>query len=151
VRIAEWPQPLTIAELIGRSEGAVGHSFHFNVTALVAGVPVFRRVGLDSGEFAALRQFDTIHILPADDNITPDWLLSRIGRKPRSPSVAATLDELDRHWDSVAAVIRTRAAPTDLTIDRLWQSLPSVLENSRSASTPLHGYKNVRVEPSVGE
>jgi len=137
VRIAEWPQPLTIAELIGRSEAAVGHSFHFNVTALVAGVPVFRRVGLDSGKFAALRQFETIHVLPADDDVTPDWLLSRIGRRPPSPSVAATLHELDHHWDSIAAVIQTRPAPTDLTIDRLWQSLPTVLENSRHATAAV--------------
>ena len=135
IRLPEWPSPLTIAELIGRSEAAFGHSYHFNVAALVAGVPAFRRVDLISGKFTSLRRFETVHVLPAGGEIEADWLLARIGRTAPSPSVLAALRELDDHWNRIADVLRSKPSPSAPAIDRFWQSLPTLLEDIPGANS----------------
>jgi Polysaccharide pyruvyl transferase/2OG-Fe(II) oxygenase superfamily len=132
IRLNEWPNPLVIAELIGRAEAAIGHSFHFNISALIGGVPVFRRAGLSAGKFTALREFDTIFVLPRDGETDVEWFLARIGRKPPSASVLATVGPLNDHWDRIAGIFLARSAPTAPALNRLWQSLPGLLERGSS-------------------
>jgi lipopolysaccharide transport system ATP-binding protein len=138
VRLTEWPNPLVIAELIGRSEAAVGHSYHFNITALVAGVPAFRRVDLSKGEFTALRHFDTVFVLPPDGEVDVEWFLARVGRKPPSASVLATLEPLCDHWDRIAGMFQAKQLPTAPALDRFWQSLPGLLENAETREPTVH-------------
>lgn len=137
VRFDEWPAPLVIAELIGRSEAAVGHSFHFAVTALSAGVPVFRRVGLSEGKFTTLAQFDTVFMLPSDGAVDADWLIARIGRKSPSAAVFETLPKLDDHWDRIAGAFRSRRRRSAPALDRFWQSLPGLLDDPCEGEQPL--------------
>ena len=138
VRLTEWPNPLVIAELIGRSEAAVGHSYHFNITALAAGVPAFRRVDLSKGEFTALRHFDTVFVLPPDGEVDVEWFLARVGRKPPSASVLATLGPLRDHWDRIAGMFQAKQFPTAPALDRFWQSLPGLLENAETREATVH-------------
>jgi hypothetical protein len=128
VRLTEWPNPLVIAELIGRSEAAIGHSLHLSITALVAGVPVFRRVNMSAGKFTALQHYEGVFVLPPDGEVEIDWFLARVGRKRPSASVLATLGSLDEHWDRIAGIFQTKQARTAPTLDRFWQNLPSLLE-----------------------
>jgi homopolymeric O-antigen transport system ATP-binding protein len=138
IRLAEWPDPLLAAELIGRSEAVLGHSYHLNITALVAGVPVFRRAALSKGKFTTLQQFETIFMFPTDGTFDLDWFLGRIGRKMPEASVRATLGPLSSHWDRIAAMIQERAAPTAPAMDRFWQSLPAFLENANTGRRPVN-------------
>ena len=63
VRLADWPGPLVVSELIGRSEAVVGQSFHLFITALSAGVPVFTQRNLCAGKYSALQHFERIFIM----------------------------------------------------------------------------------------
>ena len=143
VRLKEWPNPLVIAELIGRSEAVLGHSYHLNISALVSGVPVFRRVNLSTGKFTALQHFDTIFVLPPDGEIDLEWFLARVGRKAPSASVRAAFGSLAGHWDRIAETLRAKLAPTAPTLDRFWQSLPNLLENAGATPPPLRRIINL--------
>lgn len=129
-RLAAWPAPLLIAELIGRSEAVIGHSYHLIITALASGVPVFTQQNLLTGKYSALQHFETIYGLPPDGEPDPDWFLTRVGRTQPSASVRATDQPLREHWDRVAAALKAQAAPTAPALNRFWQSLPITLEEA---------------------
>jgi lipopolysaccharide transport system ATP-binding protein len=121
VRLATWPHPLLMAELIANAEAVVGHSYHLAITALTTGVPVFTSVDLNSGKFTALSSFDTIHPLPKDRAA----FLHTIGRN------APVQIDVDPHWDRVADVIRAgRTTHARVAFNRFWQTLPVLLEGS---------------------
>jgi lipopolysaccharide transport system ATP-binding protein len=136
-RLPEWPAPLVLAELIARSEAVVGHSYHLCITALVAGVPVFATRDLDTGKYTALRPFETIFRLPADGLPDIDWFVSRVGRAVPSARVRATEAPLRQHWDRVATALRADAPASSIPLNRLWQSLPTWLENAEQAQLAL--------------
>ena len=129
VRLSEWPGPLLIAELIARSEGIVGHSYHLFITALAAGVPVFTQQDLSTGKFSALKRFD-IFTLPPEGAFDADWVLARLGRRTPSALARATNEPLGRHWDRIAAALRAARVPTAPALNRFWQSLPTLLEDA---------------------
>lgn len=130
VQLLEWPDPLVIAELIGRSEAVVGHSYHLFITALACGVPAFTRQNLSTGKYSALGRFETLFSLPRDGELTPDWFLQRVGRTAPSAAARATDEPLTQHWDRIAAAIRGPATSTAPTLDRFWQCLPGLLEDA---------------------
>jgi Polysaccharide pyruvyl transferase/2OG-Fe(II) oxygenase superfamily len=130
VRLDDWPSPLVIAELIGRSEAVVGHSYHLFITALAFGVPVFTRQTLSTGKYAALQRFETIFALPPNGEPDIEWFLARVGRTKPSASARATCEPLRGHWDRIAAALRAEAAPSGPTLNRFWQSLPALLEDA---------------------
>jgi lipopolysaccharide transport system ATP-binding protein len=130
VRLSDWPHPLLLAELISHSEAVIGHSYHLAITALSTGVPVFTPQDLSTGKYTALRGFETIYHLSKDVEIDPEWFIGRVGRTVPSAAARATLDQLARHWDRIADVIRAGRADTGPTLDRFWQSLPGLLENA---------------------
>ncbi|MBC7928508.1 MAG: polysaccharide pyruvyl transferase family protein [Bryobacteraceae bacterium] len=130
VRLSEWPRPLAIAELIGRSEAVVGHSYHLFITALTSGVPIFTKHNLATGKYCALQHFDTIFSLPADGEPQPDWFLTRLGRKPPSAAVLATYPPLASHWDRVADILRSGPTLTSIAMNRFLQTLPTLLEDA---------------------
>jgi lipopolysaccharide transport system ATP-binding protein len=130
VRLREWPDPLVIAELIGRSAAVVGHSYHLCVTALASGVPVFTPQDLTKGKYTALQQCETIFSLPTEDEPDPDRFLSRVGRTAPSAAARATHGPLSEHWDRIAAAIRMDAPKTSVVLNRFWQTLPTVLEDA---------------------
>jgi lipopolysaccharide transport system ATP-binding protein len=120
IRLATYPHPLLLAELIANAEAVVGHSYHLAITALTSGVPVFTPVDLNSGKFTALRSFDTMHSLPANRAA----FLRDIGRR------APVQLDLDPHWDRVADVIRAgRTTHGRAAFNRFWQTLPTLLED----------------------
>jgi lipopolysaccharide transport system ATP-binding protein len=129
-RLGEWPNPLVVAELIGRAEAVFGHSYHLCITALSSGVPVFTRLNLSTGKYTALQHFETIHALPPDGG-KPDleWMLARVGRITPSDAARAAQEALGNHWDRIAAVLRAGPARTAPMLNRFWQSLPAVLES----------------------
>jgi lipopolysaccharide transport system ATP-binding protein len=131
VQLPFWPNPLLLAELIGESEGVVGHSYHLAITALVTGVPVFTWMDLSRGKFTILRDFDTIHKLPS----TREELLAKLGRKP------PVQVDVDTHWDRVVAAIVDEHAPSPKeALGRFWQSLPNLLEPPPPAPTAPRGF-----------
>jgi lipopolysaccharide transport system ATP-binding protein len=134
IRLDEWPDPLVIGELIGRSDAAVGDDLQFNISALGAGVPVFR--------FAGLQDFETIFLLPREGCAEADWFLARVGRRPPSGAAVAALEALDHHWNRIAAIFQQEKPQTGAALSRFWQSLPSLLENA--------GQVPARPAPSAG-
>jgi hypothetical protein len=130
IRLEERPDPLVIAELISRSDAAAGDDLHFNISALAAGVPVFRRGDLSSGEFDGWKDFETIFLLPPDGHVDADWFLERVGRRPPSCAALAALGALDHHWNRIAAIFQQEKPQTALALNRFWQSLPGLLEKA---------------------
>ena len=130
VRLDRWPEPLVIAELIGRSQGVVGHSYHLCITALSSGVPVFTRQNLTKGKYCALQHFETVFPLPPDGQLDAGWFLARLGRKTPTPAVLASRKLLSDHWDRIASALRTERPRTAPSIGRCWQSLPGSLEDA---------------------
>src|SRR5262245_8470498 len=93
----KWPDPRTMAELIGGADAVVGTSLHLAITALAHGVPVFRPAHRFDGKYAPLAQFDTVHSFDANVPIDVDWFKARIGRKGRSAAVNAAMSRLHEH------------------------------------------------------
>src|ERR1039457_5098425 len=111
VRLAGWPSPLIVAELIGRSEAVVGQSYHLLITALASGVPVFTRQNMSTGKYSALQDFETIFVLPPNGEPDLEWFLARVGRTTPSASARATYEPLGDHWDRIAERGRRRPRP----------------------------------------
>jgi hypothetical protein len=150
IRLGERPGPLVTAELIGRSEAALGENLHFNISALVAGVPVFRR-SLSTGEFAGLKDVETIFFLPPDGHVEADWFLKRVGRRPPCSAALAALGALDHHWNRIAAIFQQERPQTAPALSRFWQSLPALLEEaSRGPARPDTAADRVVLELSPG-
>lgn len=130
VRLSTWPHPLLLAELIRGAEAVVGHSYHFAITALASGVPVFTPQDLSAGKYSALLDFETIYQLDADREPDPDWFLARVGRTAPSAAARATLDQLADHWDRAAAALKAGPSTPQPALGRFWQSLPGLLEDA---------------------
>jgi lipopolysaccharide transport system ATP-binding protein len=144
VRLPYWPSPLVVAELIGRSEAAVGLSYHLCITALASGVPVFARFGLPACKYSALQNFETLFELPLNGEPNLEWFISRVGRKATPAAACANYNLLRNHWDRIAAELQAEAAPTAPSLDRFWQSLPALLEDS--ANREVEAVAQLRVE-----
>jgi len=127
VHLPYWPSPLVIAELIGRSEAAVGHSFHLRITALISRVPVFSLHDLSTGKHAVLQHSEGVYALPSNGEPDLEWFLARIGRTAQSATACAAYKLLGGHWDRIAAALQAEAAPT---APLLLQSLPTLLEGA---------------------
>jgi len=130
VRLARWPSPLVIAELIARSEAVAGYSYHLMITALAAGVPVFTGQNLSEGKYSAFQRFESISLLPSNGEPDLEWFLARVGRTTPSAGVRATGEPLAQHWDRITAELRAGPSTTAPQLDRLWQSLPALLEDA---------------------
>ena len=130
VRLPCWPAPLLTAELIGRAEAVVGHSYHLCITALTAGVPVFIHHAMPARRYSVLQQFDTLFELPLDGQPDTCWFAARIGRNGTAPAAGALCESLRGHWDRIADAIRGQRQATSVALGRLWQSLPTVLESA---------------------
>jgi lipopolysaccharide transport system ATP-binding protein len=126
LRLPYWPQPLLLAEILSHAEGVIGHSYHFAITGLACGVPVFSSANLAAGKYTALAKLENIFPMPRE-KVDPDWFISRLGKKPLGQSTRALLGQLDEHWDRVADIIR-RDFVTAPAANRFWQSLPNLLE-----------------------
>jgi len=129
VRLASWPHPLLLAELIAQAEAVVGHSYHLAITALTSGVPAFTTQDLSRGKYTALAGFETIFQLPADRELDPDWFLARLGRAAPPAAVNALRGPLAAHWDRVAEALRAGRTDPQPALGRFWQGLPGLLEN----------------------
>jgi lipopolysaccharide transport system ATP-binding protein len=127
VRLASWPHPLLLAELIREAEAVIGYSYHLAITAVANGVPVFTPAPLTAGKFSALAAFDTIHA-PPDGPLDAAWLTARVGKQPPSAAARATLGPVARHWDAVAEIVAGGPRRTSAALDRYWQAWPGVLE-----------------------
>lgn len=140
IRLPFWPQPKLLAELICHAEGVVGQSYHLAVSALAFGVPVFCSADLGCGKYTALPVYERIFQLSWDIKIDPQWLISKLGKRPISAAASHALNQLDAHWDQVAEIIRKGARPTKPALNRYWQSLPGYLEAAQDrCQTPEVG------------
>jgi lipopolysaccharide transport system ATP-binding protein len=129
VRLKDWPDPLLMAELIGRAAGVVGISLHLAVTALAFGVPVFRPDTHTGQKYAVLSRFETVFAFPPAADIDAQWFLDRLGASQPEPAACNALGCLSAHWDRVVAAIQ--AGPPAGCAQRLsgfWQALPGWLE-----------------------
>jgi hypothetical protein len=129
VRAPGWPGPLVAAELIGRSEAVVGQSYHLCVTALGSGVPVFARHGLPPCKYSVLQSLETFHVLPPNGEPDLEWFLTRVGRTPPTAAARANCAALRNHWDRIAEALRAGATSTAPSLNRFWQTLPTMLED----------------------
>jgi lipopolysaccharide transport system ATP-binding protein len=134
VYLPQWPQPLLLAELLGRAQAVVGHSYHLAITALACGVPVFCSADLSVGKYTALAGFDTIYPLARGSRLDPQWVMSRLGKKEPSSLARQALDPLARHWDQVADLVTSGRRPTEVPLNRFWQELPNLLEVAADAA-----------------
>ena len=130
IRLLEWPSPLVMAELIGRSEAAIGHSYHLMITSLAAGVPVFTRQNLSTGKYSALQHFETIFGLPTNGEPDLEWFLDHVGRTAPSEAARATHAPLAEHWDRIVAALKAEKATAAPRLNRFWQTLPALLEDA---------------------
>jgi lipopolysaccharide transport system ATP-binding protein len=133
VRLATWPHPLLLAELISNATAVVGHSYHLAITALAFGVPVFSSADLTVGKYTSLSHFETIYSLPNETETDPHLFIARLGRTKPTPAARAARDQLAQHWDRVAAVLDNGCTVTQSAVCRFLQSLPSVLESVAKA------------------
>ena len=128
-----WPDPLLLAEVVRHAEAVVGHSYHLLISAACAGVPGLATEPLDSGKYKALSDLG-IHGPAAW--LTDDFSLL-LGRRARPTSIDDRLRRLELHWDHVAEAIQAGNRSTRPALDRFWQGLPSLLEESAQRSEVL--------------
>ena len=129
VTLPFWPSPLLLAELIAHSAGVVGHSYHLAISAIAFGLPVFCSADLEVGKFTALPAYGRVFQLRHDQTLDPQWLVDQLGRRPLSAATCQAVEQLREHWDQVAQLIVARRAAAPEVINRIWQSLPVLLEN----------------------
>lgn len=129
VHLPDWPSPLFLAELLGRAQAVVGHSYHLAITALSCGVPVFCSADLSAGKYTALAHFDSLHPLVKGARIDPDWILARLGRKAPSAALGQALGRLAEHWDRVADLLLEGPRASVVPLNHFWQQLPCLLED----------------------
>ena len=130
VHLPDWPHPLLLAELLGRAQAVVGHSYHLAITALACGVPVFCSADLSAGKYSALTHFDSLHPLVKGAAIDPDWILARLGRRIPCSGVGHALDQLVGHWDRAAELLREGRKVSVAPLNHFWQQLPNLLEET---------------------
>jgi lipopolysaccharide transport system ATP-binding protein len=139
VRLATWPHPLLLAELIANATAVVGHSYHLAITALAFGVPVFSSADLTVGKYTSLSHFETIYSLPNEIDTDPHLFITRLGRTRPTAAARAARDQLAQHWDRVAAVLNNGSTITQSAVCRFLQSLPSLLESvAKAQRADLH-------------
>lgn len=136
VRLSDWPQPLLLTELISQAAAVVGHSYHLAITALTFGVPVFTSAGLTFGKYTSLAAFDTVYSLPKENVTDPDWFIARLGKTTPSPAALAARDQLQHHWDRVAAAFDHGFDGTS-AVSQFLQSLPGMLESDANRNEEL--------------
>ncbi|MES2935529.1 MAG: polysaccharide pyruvyl transferase family protein [Pseudomonadota bacterium] len=125
-----WPQPVLLAEFISQAAAVIGHSYHLMITALAFGVPVFSSADLGVGKYTALAVYDTVYGWPAEPEIDPNWLLSRIGKTTVCDKVRHAHAEVVAHWDRVATIVQSGPHASQAAVNRFWQMLPNLLEES---------------------
>jgi len=114
-------------------------SYHLAITALAFGVPVFTPADRSEGKYSALKSFDTIYDLPDATVEGRDLFLARLGITSPSPKVKIVVDSLARHWDHIAFVLRDGKNGSKSSLDRFWQGLPALMEESYGHSCLLEG------------
>ncbi|HEY6393735.1 MAG TPA: polysaccharide pyruvyl transferase family protein [Bryobacteraceae bacterium] len=133
IRLPYWPGPLVLAELIGRSEAVVGHSYHLCITALTSGVPFFALHDLSKGKYAALQHSEGVFVLPPNGDPDLEWFLARMGRTAHCGMAREAYKLLGDHWDRIATALEAEAAPAAPPLNGLVQSLPALLEDAATA------------------
>lgn len=143
VRLAAWPSPLLLAELIGRASAVAGHSYHLMITAATAGVPIFTWIDFAIGKFAALAELETVRALPRSADTAAAFIATLRGEAaPAKP--LDRFEEIDRHWDRVAGAI-AGGTPCDRgAIGRFLQQLPAQLEERERSQGSTSGGPGVR-------
>lgn len=106
-----WPNPTLLTELIARSEGVMGVSFHLGLVALAAGVPQARPEGPAGWKYEYLEALDGVQVwAPSGEDGAAPFL---DGPRPMGAD-AARRAQLEHHWDRVVASAQVgRAAPAD--------------------------------------
>lgn len=138
VRLPAWPHPLLLAELISKSAAVVGYSYHLAITALASGVPVFTPVDLSTGKYSALLAYERIFPLPEEGESEPEQFISRLGKTAPCQAAQVARDQSVRHWDQIAAILKTGNTATQPALNQFWQSLPELLETAADEYAELY-------------
>jgi lipopolysaccharide transport system ATP-binding protein len=137
VQLPFWPQPTLLAELIGHADAVIGHSYHLAITALAFGVPIFSSADLAAGKYTALGDFETLFPMPRESEIDPQWFIARLGKKYPCAAAIAAREQLDVHWNQVAAIISEGAVTTQPVLNCFCQALPGLLETEYERAEKL--------------
>jgi hypothetical protein len=124
-----WPTPLLLAEIVSRARAVIARSLHLSVVALASGVPVHRhRSGLDL-KYTPLAEAEGIYFWEDRELVGP--LLESSLVRHVAPAGASKRRELDRHWDTIAALVGpTQQRARVATAARLLTTATSALEGS---------------------
>ena len=115
-RFPEWPLPLVTAQVVAGAEAVIAQSLHLSITALTAGVPVFRRRSASGSKYELLETFPDVHVWERAAELA-DLVGACAGRRSVSPGVVERERALAAHWDAVAALVRrSRSAQPDIAV-----------------------------------
>jgi lipopolysaccharide transport system ATP-binding protein len=145
VRLPSWPQPLLLAELISQAVAVVGCSYHLAITALASGVPVFTPVELSTGRFSAFVGCETLFPMAKDTDPDLDWFLERLGKTAPPALARDALNQLDNHWDHIAAILREGSTTTSSAVNQFWQSLPGLFETAEARHAEQSAEKQEKI------
>jgi lipopolysaccharide transport system ATP-binding protein len=115
-RFPEWPPPLVTAQIVAGAEAVIAQSLHLSITALTAGVPVFRRRSAPGSKYEVLETFPDVHVWDDAGELVAH-VTGRAGRRPVSTGILERERALAAHWDAVAALVAgARPARPDVTL-----------------------------------
>ena len=128
--------PLDMLRLIAGSSGVVGPSLHLAVTALAFGRPVLRPTTARLTKYSMFAGLRGVHAMDAGTRAAIDGA----ALLPDPRQLLETHRQLERHWDTIAALAGESAATTrrprkweSMMMD-CWQRLPSQLERTSRLS-----------------
>jgi homopolymeric O-antigen transport system ATP-binding protein len=130
--------PYELLDLIARSSGVVGPSLHLTIAALSLGRPAFRPRSVPRRKYGMLEGLVGVRHF---DQRAPEGLdVSASGALAPDPAQLAEIrGRLERHWDTVASLVRSSAAnprsPGSSTalLVKLWEGIPATLEHWSTA------------------
>jgi hypothetical protein len=126
-----WPDPVTIVELIGRSQAVIAQSLHMSIVAACHGVPVHRPPWTDTDKYALLEGLDAVRTWNGAAGDAPVFGAGEPGSRVRELSA-----EVAGHWDDVARVLNEgggrRAVRTGATVATAVESILDELDTMRA-------------------
>lgn len=137
ITVPTWPDPLLLAEIVQHADAVVGHSYHLTITAMVAGVPVHTPGEFTDGKYTALAELGGVQPLRMDNADDAQQFIQGLGRGARPAGIDSVLEQLQQHWDHVAAAIDGERPNTAPVIAAYLQRLPTALETNADRADAL--------------
>ena len=118
-RLAAWPSPLLLAELIVNADAIIARSLHLTIVALTRGVPVFRPATSDAHtKYAVVEELDGVGNWNEGAGLI-EALRNRSANGRPCDDVATRVRLLAAHWDAIAALTAVPGRPRPMITSRL--------------------------------